>query len=53
MNCKSCIHYSGRLVIDGKLTWGSFCTLPAYHDDLPAVEILEGHTCPLKKEPEK
>ena len=51
-NCKVCIHYSGRLVIDGRLIWGKFCTLPGYQNDQPAVEIREGYQCPLAKKDE-
>jgi hypothetical protein len=40
-DCQNCIHFSGRLMISGKLQWGKFCTFPAYGYDLLPVEIKQ------------
>ncbi len=45
--CKKCTFLAARALVDGKLQWGEFCTLPAYRHGQAAVEIRAGHVCPL------
>ena len=48
MNCHKCIHHVGRIVDNGKLRWGSYCTYLVYSEDSAPVEIKEGFECPQK-----
>ena len=45
-NCSRCIHFTGRALINGRLTWGEYCAYPAYALDKPVFAQSELKECP-------
>jgi hypothetical protein len=54
--CETCIHFTGRVAIDGRIRWSRYCTYPVYEKDTEPVLIDKLDTCPggydICKEPE-